>query len=155
MYATLDKNFKDYRKRVADRFGPNVEDELRYDLTAKEVEKQVTDEKGKTKTVKELKTVAGKDWDLANASPYAIIIDETHPLWKNNPEEVKRWLEIEEHILTDRLRTNGHLFLNEAYDDLVVPRKVEGQLVGLACHGSCIAFIHVDTSGHVHVKLTV
>ena len=50
-YAAVDKSFKDYRGRVLERFGEQVEKELRYGIKAQEIEKTVTDEKGKEKTV--------------------------------------------------------------------------------------------------------
>ena len=57
-YATLDKHFKDYRGRVLERFGEQVEKELRYNIKAKEIETTVVDEKGKEKilemTIEEL-----------------------------------------------------------------------------------------------------
>ena len=46
-YATLDKHFKDYRGRVLERFGEQVEKELRYNIKAKEIETTVVDENGK------------------------------------------------------------------------------------------------------------
>ena len=52
-YAAVDKSFKDYRDRVIERFGEQVEKELRYNIKAKEIETTVVDENGKEKKVKE------------------------------------------------------------------------------------------------------
>lgn len=52
-YAAVDKSFKDYRGRVLERFGEQVEKELRYNIKAQEIEETVTDGKGKEKTVKD------------------------------------------------------------------------------------------------------
>ena len=38
-YTTLDKSFKDYRGRVMERFGEQVEKEIRYNIKAKEIKK--------------------------------------------------------------------------------------------------------------------
>lgn len=46
-YAAVDKSFKDYRDRVIERFGEQVEKELRYNIKAQEIEETVTDDKGK------------------------------------------------------------------------------------------------------------
>ena len=50
-YAAVDKSFKDYRDRVIERFGEQVEKELRYNIKAQEIEETVTDDKGKEKKV--------------------------------------------------------------------------------------------------------
>ena len=50
-YATLDKCFKEYRGNVVERFGEQVDRELRYAIKAKKFEETVVDEKtGKEKT---------------------------------------------------------------------------------------------------------
>ena len=36
-YATVDKSFKDYRKRVVERFGEELDRELKYNIKAKEI----------------------------------------------------------------------------------------------------------------------
>ena len=40
-YMTVDKSFKEYRSRVAERFGEEVEKEIRYNIKAMEVENVV------------------------------------------------------------------------------------------------------------------
>lgn len=42
-YTAVDKGFKEYRGRVLERFGEEVDKELRYNIKAKEIEKTVTD----------------------------------------------------------------------------------------------------------------
>ena len=46
-YTAVDKSFKEYRGRVVERFGKELDKELRYNIKAKDVEETVTDEKGK------------------------------------------------------------------------------------------------------------
>ena len=53
-YTTLDKSFKEYRGRVMERFGEQVEKEIRYNIKAKEIKKTVVDETGKKEKVKEV-----------------------------------------------------------------------------------------------------
>lgn len=61
-YATLDKCFKEYRGNVVERFGEQVDRELRYAIKAKKFEETVVDEKtGKEKTVKNKVDVVGID----------------------------------------------------------------------------------------------
>lgn len=58
-YATVDKTLKEYRERVVERFGQEVDNELRYNIKAKKLEETVTDpETGKEKKVKKTVDVA-------------------------------------------------------------------------------------------------
>lgn len=129
-YTTLDKSFKDYRGRVMERFGEQVEKELRYNIKAKEIEDIVTDDKGKTKKVKQVADVAAESWDPSQYSPYARIFDETHPQWTRNPEMNLYYLKARQAQAGDMLRSRGHLILNEVYDMLGFPRTKAGAVVG-------------------------
>lgn len=129
-YAKLDKSYTDYRNRVAERFGEEIERELRYNIKAREIETPVTDEKGKTKTVKEMVDVAAEGWDPSEYSPYARIFDESHPQWTKDAEMNQYYLKARQAQATDILRARGHLFLNEVYDMLGFPRTKAGAVVG-------------------------
>ena len=73
-YTAVDKSFKEYRGRVVDRFGKELDNELRYNIKAKEVEEKVVDEKtGKEKTVKKTVNVS----ELDQYSDYAKFFDES------------------------------------------------------------------------------
>ena len=50
-YTAVDKSFKAYRGRVVERFGEEMDRELRYNIKAKEVQEIVTDENGNETTV--------------------------------------------------------------------------------------------------------
>ena len=56
-YTLIDRSFKDYRGRVVDRFGEQVDRELRYDIKAVEVEKTTVNSKGKEVKVKDTEKV--------------------------------------------------------------------------------------------------
>lgn len=130
-YTSLDESFKSYRGRVMERFGEQVEKELRYNVKAKEIEKTVVDEKGKEKKVKETADIpATEGWDPSQYSPYARIFDETHPQWTKNAEMNLYYLKARQAQATDMLRARGHLFLNEVYDMLGFPRTKAGAVVG-------------------------
>lgn len=129
-YTTLDKSFKEYRGRVVERFGEQVERELRYNIKAKEVETTVVDDKGKEKKVKEIKNVAASGWDPSQYSPYARFFDETNRAWMKDPEQSRFYLKAVQAQANDRLRARGHLFLNEVYELLHFPLTDYGQDVG-------------------------
>lgn len=129
--SATDKAFKDYRNRVVERFGEQVEKELRYNIKAKEVKQTIVDEDGKEKKVKvPVDVPAAEGWDPSQYSPYARIFDETHPQWTKDPEMNQYYLKARQAQATDMLRTRGHLFLNEVYDMLGFPRTKAGAVVG-------------------------
>lgn len=126
-YATVDKSFKDYRKRVIERFGEVVDKELKYDIKAKKVEKTVTDpETGKEKKVKETVEITGID----GYSEYARFYDDGCKGWVKDSEYNLLFLRAQQRYANDLLITRGHVFLNEVYDMLGIPRTKAGQVVG-------------------------
>lgn len=127
-YAAVDKSFKDYKKRVLDRFGEQVEKELRYNIKACEIEETVIDEKGKEKQVK--KTVDVATDDPSQYSPYAKFFDELNPEWMKDAERNLFYLKARQAQANDMLKARGHLLLNEVYDLLNLPRTKIGAVVG-------------------------
>lgn len=63
-------------------------------------------------------------------SDYARVFDEGCPGWCEDPEYVLCYLKHQEHYANEQLRMQGHLFLNEVYDMLGIPRSKAGQIVG-------------------------
>lgn len=125
-YAILNKDFKDYRAGVIDRFGKDLDKELHLKLKDEIVEKEVTDDKGKKKKVKEtVKTSA-----LDGYSIYARFYEDGCTGWEKNPEYSLMYLKQQERFATDKLRSQGYLFLNDVYDALGIPRTIAGQGVG-------------------------
>jgi hypothetical protein len=125
-YATVDKSLKEYKNRVVDRFGKEVDQELSYGIKATEVEETVTDENGEEKVVK--KTVNTINSKIA--SPYSRFFDETCEAWDKDAEYNLFFLRAQEKIANNMLQTRGHLFLNEVYDMLGMERTKMGQTVG-------------------------
>ena len=127
-YATVDNSFKDYRKRVVERFGKDLDRELKFNIKAKEVEETVVGEDGKETTVK--KTVQVADVNLSGHSDYARFFDETCTGWTRDPEYNLMFLKQQERYANDLLKSRGHLYLNEVYDMLGMKRSQAGQMVG-------------------------
>lgn len=128
-YKVVDKGFKDYRKNVVDRFGKDIDRELRYNIKAKEVEKKVIDKDGKEKTVKEKVLEIGNPND--NISEYARFFDEWNSdAHTKDPEYNLMFLRRQQDYANELLKHRGHLFLNEVYDMLGIPRTKAGQVVG-------------------------
>ena len=125
-YAVVDKSFEEYRGRVIDRFGEEVDRQIKYNLKTMKVDEVITDENGKEKKVKKKIEVGGPDM----YSPYAIIFDETNPYWEKDAELNKFFLQSRQAQANDKLRANGYLFLNDVYEMLGHEKTKAGQVVG-------------------------
>ena len=126
-YVAIDKSFKEYRGRVVERFGEQVDTELKYGIKAKKFEEiEVDPETGKEKKVKN--TVMVTDPNLQ--SDYAIYFDSRSRNYETNFDYNHMFLKAQQAYANDKLQTRGHLFLNEVLDDLDLPRSSAGQIVG-------------------------
>lgn len=125
-YATIDKSFKEYRGRVVERFGEDMDRELKYNAKTKEIKEQIEDENGKKKTVKTKINVV----DPNQISEFAVMFDDGCNGWTKDPESNKVFLLHQQNYANERLQKKGHLFLNEVYDMLGCPRTRAGQIVG-------------------------
>ena len=63
-------------------------------------------------------------------SQYARFFDEGCAAWQNNHEYNLMFLRNQQSYFTDLLKSKGHLFLNEVYEGLGLPKTETGQLVG-------------------------
>lgn len=126
-YAAVDTGFKKYRKNVVERFGKDVDHELRYNIKAKEIEETTIDENGKKKTEK--KVVYEMENPLDH-SEYARFFDAGSADHKKDPEYNMMFLRRQQDYANEMLKARGHLFLNEVYDLLDIPRSKAGQVVG-------------------------
>ena len=125
-YTLIDKSFKDYRGRVVERFGKELDQELRYNIKAKEVEEIEVDEKGKEKVVKKIV----KEADPNAISDYAFFFCEGCHGWSKDPEFNLRFLKRQQAWANELLKSRGHLFLNEVRDMLGLGRTQAGNVVG-------------------------
>lgn len=120
-YMTLDKSFKKYRENVRERFGEEVDKEMRYSIKAvKEI-----DENGNETVVKEINPD-----DPSNYSDYARFFDEASPYWSKDAEYNLVFLKSQQNYANDMLIARGRLFLNEVYEMLGIPKTKAGQVVG-------------------------
>lgn len=125
-YALVDKSFKEYRSRVVERFGKELDKELRYNIKAQEVEEVVVNEDGTESVVKTTVNVP----DPNAISEYAKFFDESCNGWSKDPEYNLTFLMGQQRWANDLLKSRGHLFLNEVYDMLGIDRTKAGNIVG-------------------------
>lgn len=65
-----------------------------------------------------------------NFSQYAKIFDDSCVGWTKDSEYNMLFLKSQQDYCNDKLKSKGHLFLNEVYDILGFPRTKEGAVVG-------------------------
>jgi hypothetical protein len=64
------------------------------------------------------------------ASIYARFFDPTSTSWSKEPEYNLIFVQCQQNYANDLLRARGHVFLNEVYDMLGIPRSQAGAVVG-------------------------
>ena len=132
-YATLNTTFKDYRDRVVDRFGKEVDYQLKNNLKAEEITEKVEDpETGKTKKVKRTITVKG---DEARERGYARLFDAACDNWNNDAMLNRSFLTAAETWFNDKLGAQGYLFLSEVYKYFGFRETPESRVVGWTLNG--------------------
>lgn len=121
-YAAVDRAFKEYRQRVASELGVDTDRKFATDIENSVVEEKTAD--GKTIS-KAKSTIVGK-----SGSPYAACFDEKSKHYTRMPGMNRNFIDMQQSWANDKLRAKGHVFLNEVYDMLGLPRTKEGSVVG-------------------------
>lgn len=126
-YGAIDKSFKDYRRRVVERFGPEVDKELRYGVRTEAVTREETDGKGKKRKI----TVAEKSFESIDYNDeFAVFFDEASTEFQKDSVYNFHFLEIQQNYCNQLLHSRGYLFLNEVREALGLPKTKAGQVVG-------------------------
>ena len=128
-YAIVDRSYKDYRKRVKERFGEQVDFELKNNIKEEVVKEYEVDENGNTKEVEKTVPVmnVAKEKEF---SDFARCFGELNPYYQKDAEYNLMFLKSQQAYANDKLKAQGYLFLNEVYDMLGFPKSKAGQVVG-------------------------
>lgn len=121
-YVAVDKAFARYRERVVDRFGEDLDRELRYDYEEVDI---VDDETGKV--VSSIRAGEG------HPGMYARWFDkESSSNWNPPHLEEYNWvfLRQQQNWVNDMLRSRGYVTLNEVYACLGIAQTSAGAVVG-------------------------
>lgn len=118
-YGALEKGFNEYRARVVEKYGEEQDRDFRYGTEQVEI----VDEKTNRKKI--VKRVSSNE-----PSIYARFFDQTSSSWSKEPEYNKVFLLCQQSYANDLLLARGHVFLNEVYDMLGIPRSKAGAVVG-------------------------
>lgn len=115
-YTTVDKAYKEYRKRVIEKYGEEVDKQLRFGSHTEKIEEEEVDpETGKVKKVKKNVEVTSID----GYSPYAIYFDDlTSNYYEKNDTYNNMFFKSIQNYLNDLLRIKGMITLNDALDAL-------------------------------------
>lgn len=133
-YTAVDKSFKDYRGRVVERFGKEIDRELRHNIKAEEVTETSID--GEAKEIQKTKFVVNP-FDISGYARFfeKYTMDEdgnsilnTH--WEPNNEYNLMFLKAQQKYANDMLISRKRLFLNDVYKMLGLPPTKAGQVVG-------------------------
>ena len=125
-YATIDQGFKEYRERVVERFGEELDRELKYNIRAREIEETVINEDGTESTVPKTIQTA----EINQHSQYARFFDETCVNWERNAERNLFFLLQQQNYANEKLQAQTYLFLNDVYEMLGFQKTAAGQVVG-------------------------
>ena len=126
-YAASEKGFKEYRSRLIDRFGEKLDQELLYNIKAKEIEETVVNEEtGEETVVKKTVEVATP----GDASVYARFFDETCTNWDRDAEYNLMFIRQIQQAANNKLQAQGHLSLNEVYEMLGLDKSRAGAFAG-------------------------
>jgi hypothetical protein len=118
-YAALDRGFSEYRARVVEKYGEEQDRNFRYGTQQVEI---LDPETNKRKIV----TRVGP----GEPSIYARFFDSNSSSWNKEPEYNLVFLQCQQNYANDLLQSRGHVFLNEVYDMLGIPRSKAGAVVG-------------------------
>lgn len=118
-YVSLQQFLDGYRARVRKEIGEEREKDVYYASTP--IELTETTGKGTKKTTVQRPTQMG---------PYAQIWDERSSTFQHLPEYNIHFIKLQEDFLTDKLRAQGYLFLNQVYEAFDLPVNAQGQMNG-------------------------
>lgn len=145
---------KQYRQNVVEKYGEEIDKELRHGLKTKTKEYIKKDKDGKETKVKETVKVADNKTD----KDISRLFDETSLYYSRDPHANKQFILSVEQWANMRLKQYGHVFLNEVYEKLGFEPTEIGHNVGwvykdhsaddLKKHNNVIIFNFVDVHGN-------
>lgn len=123
-YAAVSAGYDRYRAKVIEKYGEEQDREFRQ-------QRDIVSAPGPDGKPIDV-TIVSPD----GTSPYAKFFDQLSPNWSKEPEYNYAFLMSQQNWANDKLRMQGHLFLNEVYDSLGIPRTRAGSVVGWSVKGN-------------------
>lgn len=126
-YTAVDSGFKEYRKRVVDRFGEEIDKELKYGIKAQTFSETIKNEDGReTESKSTVKVIEPQ----SNIGLYSRYFDESSRCWTKSAEYNLTYLRAQEAYFNQKLISDGYVFLNDILNALDLPCSRVGQCVG-------------------------
>lgn len=122
----LGAELKTLHQRIIERYGEDVDRELKYGTEMQEIETKSVDEQ----TGAEIVNKSVVPVNRGGLSQYARFYDETCAGWVNSAEYNLPFLLAREEEANKRLKADGYLLLNDVYDMLGMKRTRAGAQVG-------------------------
>ena len=126
--TAIASSFEAYRSRVSNKYGEKIEHDIYTNKHEEEIETEELDKEGKPKKKKVVMA------DAPNV--YARWYNPENQYWENDPSYNVSTLLQTQQFMNDKLNAKGHLFLNEVYDELALPRSKEGAIAGWIKNGN-------------------
>lgn len=117
-YKGLETAFNNYRERIVEKYGEEIDQDIRYGIRTDKIE----GEDGKKKNV----TTVDRD----ATSEYIFDFGPDNDNWVQNYEHNLFFLTGHQNIFNDMLRARGHVFLSEVLDGLGIPRTPASIVTG-------------------------
>lgn len=125
-YTAEHNAFKNYREKVLEKFGEEIDRELNLGVREETVVDDVVDENGEVhKVERKVTTMSDKP-----VSPYAKYFDECSTAYENDHEVNLYFLRAQEAWANNVFHQQGYLTLNEVYDRLGIPLTRSGYEIG-------------------------
>lgn len=96
---------------------------ITFEISVEELEKLF----GGVEEIEEKRKSGKYEWEPTEFTAW---YNEECIVWSKDPQYNKIFLVDQQNYFNDVLRTRGHLYLNEVYDALGIPRTKAGQMVG-------------------------
>lgn len=121
-YTGLFRTFEAYRERVRQELSPEHDQKFLHGVVQQEIEYEDKNGKTKTKTIDVL--------DPSSEAALSYFYDSKCASFSPLPGYNVNFLEAQQIWANRRLRDQGHLFLNEVYDMLMIPHTRDGNILG-------------------------
>lgn len=133
-FNAVSEAFTNYRTSVREELGDIYDRHFRYGTELETITKEVVDENGKKKKVKEVVEKENSVSEHVKGNVYWFDEfnqnGEKNYQWDRNPEFSESFLSGRMAYLNDRFHDRGKMFLNEVLDDLGLEMTTEGALTG-------------------------
>lgn len=89
-------------------------------------------------------TVIDIDFDYLKEIGNTYSFNSKNPNWVPNIDHDLFFLQAQQNMFNDILRARGHVYLNEIFDSLHLPRTVQGQILGWALSFNEDSYVDFD-----------